>query len=682
MQKSHFSNRCCFTFKRWTRSPWGIFSSIGKKIRIGVLAVTFSLLVLPGKSQQSVDSSIVNVKHDKQIELDEVVVSAQRTPVLQSELMRVVSVITRAEIEQAGANSLAGILEYVQGIDIRQRGGGSQADISIRGGTFDQTMILLNGVNLTDPQTGHHNLNLPVDLESIERIEVLKGPGARIFGPSAFNGAINIITGESKGKSIRASISGGQYGSGDISVSASAPLGISSQHISLSGSTTDGYIENTDSKAANAFYRMILPVNRTQYEVQAGLLLKSFGANSFYTPRFPDQFEAVRSEFLSMKMKTEGKIRLTSQVYWRRHHDRFELFRSSAPSWYTGHNYHMTDIAGGSVNWTISRKSSRINSGLEYRYEHIYSNVLGDSMPQTLRVPGEEGQYFTRSYARQGLSAMTEYSWWQGPFSLSAGALLYFNPSLPEGITLYPGLDIGYQANSNLRLFANINRTLRLPTFTDLFYSSPTNKGNRELKPEEAISIETGLNYSVKSIKLDLAVFKRYGSNLIDWVRYSADEPWLSMNITKVDITGVETGIGYFPSEKEKPVFRSVMVNYTWMVTSKESSGYSSLYVLDNLRHKLDISVNHALTRKSGIDWKLSLQDRDGGYQPYVNDGFREEIPYKANFLIDMRAWYGFGNFTVFFSVTNLLDSEIVDHSNVTQPGFMARGGVKFNRIF
>ncbi|HLO91723.1 MAG TPA: TonB-dependent receptor [Lentimicrobium sp.] len=665
------------TFKRWSRSPWGIFSSLGKNIRIGVLCVSLSILVLPGKSQQSVDS-VLNSKNDKEIELDEVVVSAQRTPVLQSELMRVVQVITRSEIEQAAATDLSGLLEYIQGVDIRQRGGSAQADISIRGGTFDQTMILLNGVNISDPQTGHHNLNLPVDLNSIERIEVLKGPGARIFGPNAFNGAINIIAGETKNKKFSGVITGGQYASGDISVAASAPIGKTQQHFSVNGSTSDGYISNTDYKAANLFYRVQLPGKSFDYDLQAGYLSKDFGANSFYTPRFPDQFEAIKSKFVSLKIKNNNKPKLTAQTYWRRHHDRFELFRNEAPAWYSGHNYHMTDIAGGSVNWAQTWNSSRINAGIEYRYEHIYSNVLGDSLDALIRVPGENGHYFSKSYARNGLSFMSEYSFWNGPFTLSAGFLIYVNPSLPEGISLYPGLDVGYKVTQNLRLFANANRTLRLPTFTDLFYNSATNTGNAELKPEEAITIETGLHYEWTAMKFDAAVFKRYGRNLIDWVRYSTDEKWQSMNLTKVDITGIETGIGY-TSVVENSMINSCNIDYTYIFSSKESSGYASLYVLDNIRHKLDFSLNHRLTRNSGADWKLSVQKRNGGYQPYTGDKFENEIPYGTVVLADMRTWYVLNKMTIFISVTNLFNTKVVDHANVSQPGLWMKMGIKWN---
>ncbi|MGV8112816.1 MAG: TonB-dependent receptor [Lentimicrobium sp.] len=247
------------SFRRWSRRSWAVFSSLGRSIRIGVLCLSCSILVLPGYSQEQPDS-IPSSSSDREIELEEVVVSAQRSPVVQSQLMRVVQVVTRAEIAQHSSAGLAGLLENLRGVDIRQRGAfGMQADISIRGGTFDQTLILLNGINLTDPQTGHHNLNLPVDLSSVERIEVLQGPGARIFGPNAFNGAINIITAAPATHGITATISGGEFGLFQSSVSAVAALGKVNQHISLGWNRSDGYQENTDFSNLNMYYRAVVP---------------------------------------------------------------------------------------------------------------------------------------------------------------------------------------------------------------------------------------------------------------------------------------------------------------------------------------------------------------------------------------------------------------------------------------
>lgn len=678
MENKQTPSRKFVCFRRWTRKSYAVFNSLNQHIRIGVLSLGCSILVLPGHSQEQPDSSRTD-KTNREIDLGEVVVSAQRTPTVQSQLMRTVQVITRAEIEQSPASSLAGLLEHVSGVDIRQRGAfGMQADISIRGGTFDQTLILLNGVNLTDPQTGHHNLNLPVDLSAIQRIEVLQGPGARIFGPNAFNGAINIITGEADKKSLTALIAGGEYGFAKASVNASFKVAGTAHFISVDGNRSDGYIRNTDFENLNLYYQSRLNLMKLPLSFQTGYSVKAFGANSFYTPRYPDQFEETKSGFLSLSSEIKGKSTFRPLIYWRRHHDRFELFRDEAPEWYTSHNYHMTDVAGASLNWMRAGANFRSSLGLDYRFEHIFSNVLGNELAVPVAVPGEHGITFTRSYQRQHLSLMAEHAVYAGRFSLSGGLLAHLNHSLPQGISLYPGLDAGWQIGKHLRWHASVNRTLRLPTFTDLFYAGPTNVGNPDLKPEEAISLETGLKISRGVIKAELLTYRRWGRNMIDWAKFPGDEKWRSLNLTRVNITGVEAGLTFvFEGTGMTNILKTAGLHYTWLQAGKESDGFTSLYVLDHLRHKLDASLTHRLTQHSGISWKLSWQDRAGGYQPFAEGSYAEEIPYEPVFQLDVKAHYNFRKFQLFAEATNLTNTLIVDHANVPQAGRWVMGGVK-----
>jgi vitamin B12 transporter len=203
-----------FNFRRWTGKKFSAFNSLGKIIKISFLPLTCSLLAAAPLA--------LNAQTKKQVQLHEVEVTEEKKE-LYSDLSRVVTVIKKDEIAGLPVQSLQDLLEYVMSVDLRQRGpNGVQADISIRGGTFDQIMILLNGINYTDPHTGHHNLNIPVDLESIDRIEILEGPGSRVLGPNAFSGAINIITGTGEKTGANLLFSGGQYGylaqSGDVTL--------------------------------------------------------------------------------------------------------------------------------------------------------------------------------------------------------------------------------------------------------------------------------------------------------------------------------------------------------------------------------------------------------------------------------------------------------------------------------
>ena len=156
-------------------------------MREKLITILMLLFTISASAQMNGDSTTV--------EIEEIIIQANRLQLPVSESSNTVNIITRQQLESTPVHSVAEALQHVAGLDIRQRGvHGDQADVSLRGGTFDQVLILINGVKMADPQTGHHSLNLPLNMDNIERIEILKGPGARVYGQNAFSGAINIIT--------------------------------------------------------------------------------------------------------------------------------------------------------------------------------------------------------------------------------------------------------------------------------------------------------------------------------------------------------------------------------------------------------------------------------------------------------------------------------------------------------
>ena len=342
-----------FTFKRWGRKSYSLFSVLKKPVRIGVLLAVYTTVTEPEIGFAQTDTTKVSMEYN----LDEVKVSAQRTPVAFSQVARIISVVSREEIEAAPVQSIQELLEYALSVDVRQRGvHGVQADISVRGGSFDQTLILLNGINISDPQTGHYSLDLPVSLKSIQRIEILEGPAARVFGPNAFSGAINIITSSFDKTNLKFDLGIGQHLLTDANVSGNVNSGSFHQFMAFNRMSSDGYIDNTDFKTWNAFYQTKLETKPGILDFQIGRTNKAFGANSFYSAAYPNQFEETKTTFASVKFETGTKFHVSPSVYWRRHQDRFELFRDSPPDWYKGHNYHLTDVFGSNLNaWFPSR---------------------------------------------------------------------------------------------------------------------------------------------------------------------------------------------------------------------------------------------------------------------------------------------------------------------------------------
>ena len=409
------------TFKRWGRKAYSLFSVLKKPVRIGVLLAVYTSISEPELLFAQSDSSKVGMEYS----LDEVEVSAQRAPVAFSQVARIVSVITREEIEAAPVQSLQELLEYALSVDVRQRGAqGVQADISVRGGSIDQTLILLNGINISDPQTGHHSLDLPVSFKNIQRIEILEGPAARVFGPNAFSGAINIITSPEGSSNVKLDVSGGQHKLADINASGNIHSGNWNQFIAFNRMSSAGYIDNTDFRTWNAFYQTKLNTKPGTLDFQIGRTNKDFGANSFYSAAYPNQYEATKTTFASLKFETGTKIHLTPSVYWRRHQDRFELFRSDPttwPSFYKGHNYHLTDVFGSNLNAWVESSLGKSAFGAEIRTENVWSNVLGKVLTTPIAVPGESGQFFIKSYSRTTVSYFAEHSIYLNKLSVSAG---------------------------------------------------------------------------------------------------------------------------------------------------------------------------------------------------------------------------------------------------------------------
>ena len=683
MKKLNFNHNWAkmVVFRRWGGQKYSLFQALNKQVRIAVLAVTYFLVAGINETIAQTDSLKVSMDYD----LDEIEVSAQRAPVTYSQVARIISVIDRDQIEAAPVNSIQDLLEYALSVDIRQRGAnGVQADVSIRGGSFDQTLILLNGINISDPQTGHHNLNLPVSLKSIKRIEILEGPAARVYGPNAFSGAINIVTGPSDADLVGVDLSFGEHQLRDVNVFGNKQSGKLSSFFAYNNKSSAGYIDNTDFKSYNFFYHGRLATEAGELELQAGVSNKAFGANSFYTPKYPNQFEETKTTFASLKFETGEKLHFSPAIYWRRHHDRFELFRDNPASWYSGHNYHMTDVLGTSINSWFASSLGKTAFGSEFRSENIWSNVLGEDMTTPVSVPGEEGQFFTKSHSRTTVSFFAEHTIYLGKFTASGGAMANWISDLNFDWNVYPGLDLSYQVTEQLKVYSSYNKSLRMPTFTDLYYNGPTNKGNPDLKPEQSSTIEGGLKWDNAAIHTQLGYYHRIGKNLIDWVRESEEFLWETRNLTEIKSDGLEFIASInLESLLNKPFFLTrINTNYSYNTLDKVKNNYLSNYVLDNLKQKFVFAIDHKIWNNLQASWNLRYQDRNGTYAKFENTEYVGEVAYQAFWLTDVKVYWKTKQMQLSASVSNLFDKSYVDLGNLQQPGRWISLGFRYQLDF
>ncbi len=670
------------TFRKWGRKGFSIFSSLHKTVRIATLSVVYLTFAIPANAERPMlIASNDTIEETEYVDMEEVVVTAQRVPVTFSQAARIVQIIGKEELAQSPVHDLQDLLKFASNVDVRQRGSnGVQADVSIRGSSFDQVLILLNGIPLNDPQTGHHNLNLPVSFDAIDRIEILEGPASRRYGPNAFSGAINIITGKTITPSITGRISGGQYGLFESAASSVFKTGNLVSTLSADYKKADGALPNTDFKIGNAFYQGIWSYPTGKLEFQWGHTDRGFGANDFYTPAYPNQYERIKTTFASFKAISEGAIHFTPSFYWRRNQDRFELFRGNAgtPSWYKMHNYHLTDTYGTNLSGWFNTGVGKLAFGSDFRSENIWSTVLGKPMTTPTDVPGEPGIHFNHTDSRSNLSLFGEYSHHFGPIDVSGGLMANWNASLGRKWQLYPGIDLGWKIVNPLKLYVSFNKSLRMPTYTDLYYNSATNVGNAYLLPEEALSVETGLKFSNNWLTSHVAIFERWGKNMIDWVRQPNETVWYAQNLTDLTTKGIEVSAKINPSALfGKDIFiRSLDLSYGYLAQDKEAGAYISKYILDYLKHKIDVRLTHDICRNLSASWLISYQDRNGTYTLWEGNKYGNEVDYVPVCLIDARLNWVKNQFNFFVEASNLVNKTYFDFGNVEQPGIWAKAGI------
>ena len=609
------------------------------------------------------------------VELSQVEISADRTK-MYSDNGRVITTIEKLEIEKAAVRSIDDLLDYVAGIDVRQRGlNGVQADLSIRGGSFDQILVLLNGVNITDPQTGHFNLDIPVDIADVSRVEILQGSAARVLGPNAFSGAINIITNENHRSKIATQITAGSYGYLSHNVSGN----YASEKFRILGSTShkksDGYINNTDFNISNAFVQTGLRTAIAgNFDLQLAYQQKSFGANSFYSLTYPNQFEHTKTMFsaLSWDMKT-GNWNFNSQLYRRQHYDRFELFRNFEGAekypWYTGHNYHQTNVTGGKFVTSNTWDWGKTTLGVDIRNEHILSTVLGETLSKPIPVPFEKDKLFTKEANRLLTTVFLDHSMNFNQWFLSAGTAMTYTEKY--GTQINGGADLAHRISEYSRIFVAANSAVRLPTFTDLFYQSATQISNPNLQPEKSLTIEVGTKINPLKWTLSGVGYFRLGSNVIDWVKTANDEKWESRNLTNVNAMGIDLNYEYRFQNK---FLKSAGASYSFLNLDKKAEGYDSKYTLDYLKHKFVFNLDHTVWSKLSAHWNLAYFDRSGNYFDFLS---KQTTDYKPYWMLNAKLLWKTEKITLFAEVNNLLNQNYVEFGGIEQPKTNGNTGIR-----
>jgi len=433
-----------------------------------------------------------------------------------------------------------------------------------------------------------------------------------------------------------------------------------------------------------------------------GWTQSDFGANTFYSTKSANQWEGTHRLLAGVRAETKGRLHLAPQVSWLRNADHFQFVRNTP----THENFNRGDVFNLGLNAWTDWAAGRTAFGAEMRQELIYSGNLGRDLDSTHWIPigGKQADhrdakgvwrdndgsiaYYTKRAERTNVSYFVEHDLLFDHWTVSLGLMAQRNSSIDEQLRFYPGVDVAWRPNAAWRLTASWNRSLRLPTFTDLYYKNPSQEGNTQLRPEENSAFRLGATHRAAcGITVEAAAFYNRGTNVLDWVMYDAQDKFHSTNF-RLDNYGVNvTATADFARllGNAQPL-RSLRLDFArlWQDRKDNRPFFKSNYALEYLRHKFVATLDHRIFAQLGASWVLRVQDRNGHYMEVnrTNPAKLVEtgtlLSYGTHATLDVKLHWTTDRYQLFCDLRNLTDSRYFDLGNVEQPGFFVMAGASY----
>ena len=541
-------------------------------------------------------------------------------------------VLEREEISRLPVDTLPELVEYLAGTGIASRGShGVQADAQLRGGTFEQVAVLVDGARVNDPQTGHFHMDLPLPVDAIERIEVLLGPGAAVHGAGAFGGVVSVTTAPPSRPSL--TLSGGSFRL--FEARGATPLGkgfwVAGQH-----AASDGFAKDTDFRTDRLAGGYSRRSDETSVDATLGGEARDFGAWGFYSSRYPNQYEETDTLLAIFVVRHRfGSRELAWRSMARQHKDHYILERDH-PSFYE--NFHRTRSGLSQISIRGLDHGVDWATGVEGETQILDSARLGDHDRNDVALFGEATRGVGRfRFGLQGRADRTSAIGWQFSPGLGAEAIL-----------------------GESRISFHHGRTFRLPSFTDLYYTSPTTVGNPGLSTERATSDEVVVRMPVGRVFVDAAGFLRRATDLIDFV-LEDDGIYRARNSAKADTRGLEAGLSLGKLGR----LRQARLSLAWLATDVEVDPARSRYALAHPRFEASLAASGRLP--------LAVD---------VSGVFRARTPAKgATYaLVDLRITRALsGGLVAEAGVTNLFDETYEEIAGVPMPGRWLSAGLRWS---
>ncbi len=572
-------------------------------------------------------------------EYEPVVITATRCPRNILEITRTVTIIDTSEIRKY--SSLAQILETAAGLDMKVRGGGIQADLSVRGSTFQQVLVMVDGIRVNDPQTGHHNLNVPIPLSKIEQIEILRGPASSLYGSDACGGVINIITKKCAGITGSLDLGGFGYKKG------AARLAGENMSVDAEAKRSDGYEPGYEYTACSASSEMHFnPFRNSMLSLQAGYLNKEFGAKNFYAP-YPS-WEKNQALFVNLNNRwfIGPCLTLDPMLIFRTHIDTF-ILDVSDPLFYA--NRHQTYTYGAQVAASADLKNAgNFVAGAEIFRDSLNSSRLGQRCLQRCAAFTQAEKKFLNNKTIVVVGIRDDY--YSG-----------------IGNSVTPHFSVGCLPLPFLKLNCSIGNSFRVASFTELYYLDPVNSGDSLLKPEKSREYEFGIGLFANDVTFQSSFFMRNASDNIDWVKRAEETVWQARNIGMVRYYGFESEIrtGFL-------TWLQMKTGLTCMHTVKElPRDYASKYALEvpsvaaytGIRFFCFFDVDQVFYCYDSDD-----TDQDKDMRFLINASFHSNVFVRQS-----------ANIIYTFSIDNIMDKKYEDFRDVPLPGRVWRTGLSLS---
>jgi iron complex outermembrane receptor protein len=558
------------------------------------------------------------------------VVLGSATPVPLAESQRSVDILP-VQGQSLAAESPQDFLRSDASIFLEERGaGGGQADIVMRGGSFEQTLVLLNGFRINDAQTSHHNLDLPVPLDAIDSIQSLEGAGSTLHGVDALSGVVDFLTAAPDHNSLFLRAGEGSFESNEETLLGGATRGPWSGRVAAERNFSTGFMADRDYRNEDTSAESWIGSRLGVTDLLFAGSDRSFGANQFYGDypsweRTKGWFAAARQEFGSHTVAAFG---------YRRHTDEFVLFRDD-PAIYE--NNHIDGSWQGSLRETLTvRKDSVLLMGLEADGDSIRSNNLG--LHARNRGAGYVDLDLRPARQRWSLSVGAREEIFSG------GTQAVFSPELAGSL----------RVATHLKLRASGGYGFRIPTYTDLYYSDPSTLGNSNLKPESAWSSDAGADWA-PSTKMTLSATGFYSQqhDTIDYVQSpTVPNPylpagcpaniWCATNLNGLRFAGIETMFTWIPKKSQ-----TVRIAWTGLHGGQNAlrgleSEYVFNYPVQNIHASWSSALGHSFVLTNAVEiaeryqqtvypvWNATLTHDTGKLRPYLrlsnlsNTGYQE----------------------------------------------------------